>query len=158
MECCLWYASPQRLFPILPATKTRTFRQQLRHARTAGHCAADLSSPKRISPVSCHAWCTKPSTPIVRLCEHKSLLRNSHHVAGGSRQFLLRWPKAEVGPREYLNAGSANVQTGPLKPRRRATIGTAGRTTASGPLHGTHAVRLAQRLKIMSAWMNAMGA
>jgi hypothetical protein len=115
MECCLWYASPQRFFPVISAAKTRTPRQQLRHARTAGSCAVELPSPKHVSTIQCDARRTNPTTSIVRLCEHKSFIRHSFNVARGGCQLFLRRSEAKMGPWQCFNVRSANVQTCSLK-------------------------------------------
>lgn len=105
MERCLWYASPQRIFPVIPAAKTRTSRQQLRRG------AAELSHPERITTIQRYAKRTEPNATIIGLPEYEPLVRDSDHVARSSSQLFPGRSEAQMGPRQYVDAGSANVQT-----------------------------------------------
>jgi hypothetical protein len=132
VECCLRYASPQRFFSNIPAAKTRTSRQQFRHARAAGNSTDQLSPPKRLASIKRYARCTKSTASILRISEHQSVLCYPIHVARSGRKFLLGWLETEMGSWKYFNARSTNVQTSPLNQSTPVSSGRFQQNTHEG--------------------------
>jgi len=136
MERSLWYASPQRLFSVIPAAKTRTSRLQLRR------CAAKLSHTEHVPAIQHHAKRTRSNATIIRLPEHEPVLRDSIHVAGSSSQLFSGWTQAQMGSWEHVDARSANVQTRSLMAEK-----------AMLRLFGA----IAQSVLFMAVWLEYLG-
>jgi hypothetical protein len=111
MECCLRYASPKRIFRVIPAAKIPSSRHQLRNAHTARHCNAKLSYAKRITSVELRSWTARPNACDFKLYHPKPYLRNSYHVARGRGKLFLRRAETQMGPRQFINARLEYVQT-----------------------------------------------